>query len=163
MKAAPALIVLATAAIATALLLAGPRTTFAAVEPQASPDSSAGQNPMEQRIVSKEREGLDALISGNLQVFADLTAGDAVFVDAQGPATKAQVLKNVAGFKLASYSMEDIRFVRISSKSGLITYKITEKGVSHGKEFTAHSYIGSVWEERMGKWVLLFSQETGSK
>jgi hypothetical protein len=87
---------------------------------------------LEQQIVAKEREGLDALKTGNLELFGHLTADDAVLVDAHGPASKAQVLKNVAGFSLTDYSLEDVRFVPLSAKSGLITYKLTEKGISHG-------------------------------
>ena len=116
---------------------------------------------MEHQIVAKEREGLEALKTGNLDQFGNLTADDAVFVDAMGPASKAQVLKNVAGFTLTDYSMEDMRFVAVSSKAGLISYKIHEKGVSHGKDFTAQTYVSSLWEKRGGKWVCLFSQETG--
>ena len=84
-----------------------------------------------------------------------------MLVDAHGPASKAQVLKNVAGLTLTEYSMEDVRFVPISPETGLISYKITETGISHGKEFTAQAYVSSVWTERGNKWLCLFSQETG--
>lgn len=100
-------------------------------------DSKMDDNAMERQIIAKEREGLDALKTGDLERFGNLTADEAVLVDAHGPASKAQVLKNVAGFTLTEYSMEDVRFVRISPETGLISYKITEKGVSHGREFTA--------------------------
>jgi hypothetical protein len=86
-----------------------------------------------------------------------------VFVDAQGQASKAQVLKNVVGFRITDYAMEDVRFVSISENSGLISYKITEKGVSHGKEFAAQVYVSSIWAKRGSQWVCLFSQETAAK
>jgi len=120
----------------------------------------AEQAPLERQILAKEREGLDALKTGNLETFANLTADDAVFVDAHGSATKSQVMQNVAGFRLTEFSMENIRFVSLSSKSGLISYKISEKGVSHGKEFTAQAYVSSIWAKRGGHWLCLFSQET---
>jgi uncharacterized glyoxalase superfamily protein PhnB len=126
-------------------------------------DEKSGEASMEQQIVSKEREGLDALKAGNVELFGKLTADDAVFVDTHGPASKAQVLSNVAGFRIMDYSMEDVRFVLISPKSGLISYKITETGVSHGKEFAAQVYVSSVWAKRGSQWVCLFSQETGAK
>jgi hypothetical protein len=106
---------------------------------------------------------LDSLKAGNLELFGKLLADDAVFVDAQGPASKAQVVKNVAEFKLLEYSMEDVRFVPVSAESGLIAYKVTEKGVSHGREFTAQVYISAVWTKHGGKWICLFSQETAAK
>jgi len=56
--------------------------------------------------------------------------------------------------------MEDVRFVQLSAESGLISYKIHEKGVSHGHEFATQAYISSIWAQRAGKWLCLFSQET---
>ena len=114
----------------------------------ASADPQPVAEPLQPQIVAKEREGLEALKSGNLTAFAALTADDALLVDAQGVATKAEVMKNVAGFKLVDFSMQDVRFVQISP---------------HDKTFSAVAYISSVWAQRAGKWVCLFSQETGAK
>jgi len=80
--------------------------------------SSADESSLEQQIVSKEREELNDLTTSDVNRFAQLLADDAVFVDAAGPAEKAQVVKNVTGFVLSDYSMEDIRFVPISANSG---------------------------------------------
>jgi ketosteroid isomerase-like protein len=131
--------------------------------PPRAHNSSASDSAMERQIISSEREGLDALKTGDLQRFADLTADEAVFVDAHGSASKAQVLQNVAGFTLKVYSMEDVKFVPISPNSGLISYKASETGVSHGKEFTVQVYVSSIWTERGTKWVCLFSQETAAR
>jgi hypothetical protein len=150
---APA-ILLAALSLFIPLLLTPPQT-FA----QSAPGAFS-QSPLEQQIVAKEREGLEALKTGNLDAFADLTGQDAVFVDAHGSATKAEVMKNVAGFKLTDFTMEDMKFVALSRNSGLINYKISEIGVSHGKEFTAKAYVSSIWAKRGSHWLCLFSQET---
>jgi hypothetical protein len=113
--------------------------------------------PLERQIVAKERAGLDALKSGNLELFGSLTADDAILVDAHGPATKAQVLKNVAEFTLTDYSMDNLQFLPLSESSGLIAYKISAKGVSHGKEFSAQAYVSSIWAQRGNQWLCLFS------
>ena len=160
MKTPSAFITVAVITMSSVLLGERPSGPVAAAQSLASPDASGKEDSIEQQIVSKEREGLDALKTGDLERFGNLTADEAVMVDAQGPATKAQVLKNVAGFTLTEYSMEDVRFVPVSASTGLITYKITEKGASHGKEFAAQAYVSSVWTKRGTKWVCLFSQET---
>jgi ketosteroid isomerase-like protein len=162
MKTASVVVVIAAIAILSAVLLGASKVSVAAARSSASFDSSAKQGSMEQQIVSKEREGLDALKTGDLTRFADLTADDAVFVDARGPAGKAQILKNVVGFKITEYSMDNVEFKAISANAGLITYKIAEKGVSHGKEFAAQVYVSSIWAKQKGRWVCLFSQETGA-
>jgi len=143
------------AIVLSGLLFFGQRASGDAGEP--NPGS------MEQQIVAKERAGLDALKAGDLETFGNLTADDAVLIDARGPANKAQVLKNVAGFKLLDYSMENVKFMPISAKAGLITYKINEKGNSHGKEFAAQAYVSSIWTKRRKIWVCTFTQETAAK
>jgi hypothetical protein len=146
-----------------AFLLARPKSSGVAAEAVASRGAvssrESGAGTMEQQVVAKEREGLEALKTGKLQTFGNLTAEGAVFVDAAGPASKAQAMNNVAGFQLTEYAMDDIKFVAISEKAGLISYTITEKGVSHGHESAARAYISSVCAERGGKRVCLFSQE----
>ena len=118
---------------------------------------------LQEEIVAQERAGLDALKPGDIAAFAGATADDAVFVDAAGPAGKADVVKHVADFRLTDYTMSDIRFVRLSADSGLIVYRIADSGTSHGKEFTAKVYVSALWARRGGKWVCLFSQETAAK
>jgi len=146
-----------------AALLPGNKTVFSA--PRESPrlQAATDESSLEQQIVAKEREGLEALKAGNVQHFGELTADEAVMVDAHGPAGKTQVLNNVAGFTLSDFAMEDVRFVPISSNTGLITYKINEKGNSHGKDFSAQAYVSSVWTRRGDKWLCLFSQETAAR
>jgi hypothetical protein len=132
-------------------------------EPMDTKTAPTSSSSLQQQVIAAERAGLDALKVGNVDDFASHTADDAVFVDAHGPASKAQVVKNVADFRLTDYSMDDIHFVQLSPSSGLIVYTITEKGISHGKEFSARAYISSIWAKQNGKWACLFSQETGAR
>jgi ketosteroid isomerase-like protein len=133
----------------------------AAQQPQ--PPARGGADALRDEIVAQERAGLDALKAGDIEAFANATADDAVFADAAGPATKAEVVRNVAGFRLRDFAMSDIRFVPLSADSGLIVYRMTESGTSHGKDFSAKVVVSSIWAKRSGKWVCLFSQETAAK
>jgi Domain of unknown function (DUF4440) len=125
--------------------------------------SRGSADALRDEIVAHERAGLDALKTGDLTLFGASTAEDAVFVDAHGPATKAEVMEHTAGFRLKDYTMEDVRFVRLSAESGLIAYTITESGTSHGHDFNARVYVSALWVKRGGKWMCVFSQETGAK
>jgi hypothetical protein len=130
----------------------------------AAPHTSAGaDSSMQEKVTAKEREGLEALKTGDVAHFGELTADDAVFVDPHGIASKADVMKNVAGFRLTDFTMEDVKFLQVSDKAGLISYKLTEKGVTHGKDFTAMVFVSSIWAERNGKWLCEFSQETTAR
>lgn len=145
-----------------ALLLEGPRAIAADPSP-ASPSPTTAETSLGQQILAKEREELDALKTGDFKAFGNLIADEAVFVDSLGPASKAEVLQHTEGFKLADYKIEDEKFLPISEDSGLISYYITEKGVSRGKDFTAHVYVSALWTKRATGWVCLFSQETATK
>ena len=129
----------------------------------ASPSPTTEQNSVGQQILSNERAELDALKAGDFTTFGNLIADEAVFVDALGTASKAEVLKHTEGFKLVDYKIEDEKYLPISADTGMISYYVTEKGVSHGKEFTAHVYVSALWTKRANDWVCLFSQETAAK
>jgi hypothetical protein len=140
------------------MLLVAPHAPLAA---QASASTDAMPLAvMQHTVLLKEQEGLDDLKAGNLDGFAALTADDALFVDSAGPATKAQVMKNVVNFHLTDYTIENVQFVQLSPTSGLIHYKITESGSSHGRDFTAKALISSIWTRRGDAWLCIFSQET---
>jgi hypothetical protein len=68
-------------------------------QPQKAAESSAlgsRADALRERIVAQERAGLDALKTGDLTEFGASTADDAIFVDAHGPATKADVMEHTA-------------------------------------------------------------------
>jgi len=128
---------------------------------------SAGLNisddAMRDALVAQERAGLEALKAGDVAGFAAMLGEEEVFVDDHGPATKAEVVRNVGGFRIIDYSMDDARMVRVSDAAGVIVYRLTEHGASHGKEFNATVYVSTLYVMRRGKWVSLFSQETGAR
>lgn len=162
MKTVRALLIAAAILMSGALAPGRSNTTAAAPlvemrEPVAA-DASMGRE-----MVTKEREELDALKADNMEAFGKLLADEAIFVDARGPASKTQVMNNVSGFTLSEYTMEEGQFVPLTSKSGLITYKMHEKGNSHGKDFDTQVYVSSIWEKRGKDWVCLFSQETAAR
>jgi hypothetical protein len=151
MKTNSSVVAIFVVAMAAGLWMARPKITAAANE------------ALQQQIVSHERKELDSLKTGDMDLFASLIADDAVFLNAHGPATKSELVKHTANFRLEEFTMEDVRFVPVSANSGLITYKLTEKGNSNGTEFSAQVYVSALWTERASKWVCLFSQETAAR
>jgi len=128
-----------------------------------APASGSTAEALREQIVAQERAGLDALKTGDLTAFGASTAEDAIFVDAHGPATKAEVMEHTTEFRLHDYTMADIKFIPLSVDSGLIIYTLTESGTSHGKDFTARVHVSSLWLKRDRKWLCEFSQETGAR
>lgn len=124
---------------------------------------SADNQVMQKQIAAMESRGLDDLKSGNYDDFASLTADDAIFMDSHGSASKTEVMDNTRNFRLSSYTMNDLRFVRVSDAAGVLLYQLDEAGTSHGKDFTAKVNVSALWAKRGGKWVCLFSQETAAR
>jgi Domain of unknown function (DUF4440) len=115
---------------------------------------------LQHQIVTKETEELNCLKSADIQCFADLIADNAVFLDAHGAATKQQVIAQVTGLKLTDFSINEVHYVPLTERSGLIAYKLTQKGVANGRAFSEQIFVSAIWAQRDGKWVTLFSQET---
>ena len=124
---------------------------------------TAADDSLQQQIVAKEREELDTLKSGDLKAFANLIADEAIFLDAHGSATKAEVVEHTAEFRLTDYTMDAIKFVPVNSTTGMLIYRIVEAGNSHGQDFAATVYVSALWTKRGTRWVCLFSQETAAR
>jgi ketosteroid isomerase-like protein len=125
--------------------------------------SHATDSSLQEQVVAKEREELDALKSGDHQAFANLIAEEAIFLDPRGHGTKAEVVEHASDFRLIDYVMENIKFVPVGSDSGVVAYKLTQRGNAHGHEFTSVVYASALWTKRGSKWVCLFSQETPAR
>src|SRR5882724_6350956 len=117
MKIKLAMILAVAIAVSTVLTAAQP-STISGVKP------GSGQGSLQEQVVAQERKELDSIKNGDMTTFASLIAEEAVFVDAHGTAGKAEVVKNTANFKLLEYTMEDIKFVPLSAKSGVMAYKL---------------------------------------
>jgi ketosteroid isomerase-like protein len=160
MKKISARILIVAIGVGSAALLGGLRAV-AADPPAASPTATTAETSLGQQILSKEREELDAQKAGNFNAFGNLIADEAVVVDGDGPASKAEMIKRSEGIKLSEYSINDEKFLPISADTGLISYYITAKGtLSNGKLFTAAVYVSALWTKRGNDWVCLFHQET---
>jgi ketosteroid isomerase-like protein len=160
MKKISACILIVAIGVGSAALLGG-RRAVAADPPAASPTATTAETSLGQQILSKEREELDAQKAGNFNAFGNLIADEAVVVDGDGPASKAEMIKRSEGIRLSEYSINDEKFLPISADTGLISYYITAKGtLSNGKLFTAAVYVSALWTKRGNDWVCLFHQET---
>ncbi|HKR84246.1 MAG TPA: nuclear transport factor 2 family protein [Terriglobales bacterium] len=107
---------------------------------------AAAQAPsLQQTIVAKEREELEAIKAGDRRIFAELLADDAVFLNPRGHGDKPLVVKKTSMIRLLDFSMDDIHFVPISQSSGLVAYRLTETMAREDKQFKVEVYASAVW------------------
>lgn len=142
-----------------ATVIVGSLAGGSALPEKANTHKDSPQQPQVE-IVAKERQELEALKNGKVREFADLMAEEAIFVDSHGSAGKAEVVGHLRDLKLLEYSMTDIKFVSVSPQSGLIAYKLTQKGRENGKDFADTVYASALWVKRGGQWLCLFTQES---
>ena len=76
-----------------------------------------------------------------------LMAEEAVLVDTHGPAGKTEIVENTAESPLDDYTMEDVKFLPISSRSGVLIHKMTDTGTSRGKQFMGKVHISNLYNQ----------------
>jgi hypothetical protein len=146
-----------------AAVIAGSFSSQSALQERINNARKDGTSPLQTEIIAKERQELEALKNGKVQEFSDLLAEEAIFVDSHGSASKAEVVGHLSDLKLLEYAMADIKFVPVSPQSGVIAYKLTQKGRENGKDFADTVYVSALWAKRGGRWVCLFTQESSAQ
>jgi len=117
--------------------------------------ANAGNSSLAAEVLGNERQELDCLKTCDYDQFASFPAANAVCVDRH--------VNNTRNVRLSDYTMEEVKFIPLSATSGMIVYKLTERGISHGKDFSAKVNVSALWINHKGKWVCIFSQETGAR
>jgi ketosteroid isomerase-like protein len=70
------------------------------------------------------------------------------------------VLSAISGMSDLHYSMDDVRIIPVGNAAGLIVYRITQDWKEGGKKLARQYYVSSLWQNRDGKWLNPFWQET---
>ena len=111
---------------------------------------------------AKEKQIWDAIVQKDKDAAAQLLAKDFIGVYQDGFATKQNSLRDLdRSYTLSNYQWQDFRVIPLASKNVLLLYKATCKGSGEWMGFCSHSeYVSSLWEERNGKWMNVFSQDT---
>jgi len=113
-------------------------------------------------FVALESRVWDALVRGDADADADLLATDFLGVYATGFADRSDhVDELVDGPTMASYSITDARLIRVSTSAVLLCYRADYVAVRRGQAGSEETmYVGSLWTEREGRWLNVFSQDT---
>ncbi len=101
--------------------------------------------------IANEKIVWDLVKSKNYDAFADLLAADFMEVEPDNVYDKAASVKGVSMFNASKAVLSDFKTVNIDADAAIVTYSVTNPGVSPGPE--RHS---SIWVNRNGKWMGLF-------
>src|ERR1700680_3443998 len=115
---------------------------------------------LEREISANEKQMLDLSARKDLEAYGRRLPDDALGVYGEGYASKADVLRAISGMSDLHYSMDDVRVIPVGNAAGLIVYRITQDWKEGGKKLARQYFVSSLWQNRDGKWLNPFWQET---
>jgi ketosteroid isomerase-like protein len=115
---------------------------------------------LEREISANEKQMLDLSARKDLEAYGRRLPDDALGVYSDGYASKAEVLRAISGMSDLHYSMDDVRVIPVGNAAGLIVYRIAQDWKEGGKKLARQYYVSSLWQNRDGKWLNPFWQET---
>jgi hypothetical protein len=114
------------------------------------------------RLITQEKASWDLAIKHDTAAYKALHAPEFFEVGGKGVTDRAQseasALDPNVSFDQLQFS--DFRVDFVGKTTAFVTYRVKVAGVDHGKKFDSDSYVGSVWQERGGKWLNVYYQST---
>jgi hypothetical protein len=113
-------------------------------------------------FVDLEQQVWTALACGDADADRELLASDFVGVYSTGFANRSDHAGQLAhGSTVASYSITDSQLIRVSAAAVMLCYRAEYQRQRGGPESIPETmYISSLWIERDGRWLNVFSQDT---
>jgi hypothetical protein len=143
--------------------LAGPLATLLLCAHAPGGDSAPKPSSTETVLTNQEKLWLEAWSKQDVAAAGKLLADDYLEIDAAPPRRvgKAEVLKHLAGLKVAEFLADDVKAVALNPDAAILTYRLTWRGSEQGKDVpTSASYVSAGWARRRGTWVSVFRQVT---
>ena len=110
-------------------------------------------------IVALETRVWQALVDGDAAADGALLSDDFVGVYPTGYSGRAEhVAQLVGGSTVLTFVLSDFRLVVVSPSAALLAYRA--RYVRAGSTEAESMYVSSLWCERDGRWVNVFSQDT---
>lgn len=113
-------------------------------------------------IIAKEKQVWDMIKNQNLEGFGSMLAEDEMYVSDDNIYDKKGTLDGLKGLELTDVTLSDWKVVKIDKDAAVVTYSISVKGKSQGREMPADSMSrdATAWVNRDGKWLAVYHQDT---
>ncbi|MCU1283963.1 MAG: hypothetical protein JWO13_313 [Acidobacteriales bacterium] len=99
----------------------------------------------------------------DVKPFAQHLSPDAIMIDDNGIAERADILKSIGGCDVKNYSLSDFKLTKVDSDAALLTYKVTSVDATcGGKKVPENILAASLFKKVGGTWTELFHQETAA-
>jgi len=109
----------------------------------------------EQELIRLENESNDAWVKHDAEAYSRLLADEYLCTGPDGDmSTKAQDLAELMESTTTSAIADDFR-VRVYGDAAVVTFRLTYKNQSKGKESTGQERFTDTWVKRDGRWQLV--------
>lgn len=118
--------------------------------------------PLEEELLSREREFINAIKQEDQAVMKEMLADGATsVVPGRGRQSKEQILNRLADTNLKRYEIDDVKAVRAGDHVGILSYRYSWSGSPGDKgEQVGTFYATSTWVRSEGVWKVIFYQQT---
>ena len=133
--------------------------------PSPAPKPAMSKAQSQKMIVATEKKLWTAWKNKDTKPFSANLTADSVMISDMGVASKADLLKEMAGSQceVKSYELSDIKVTFLDSSAALITYKATQDGTCAGQALPATVWASSAYVKRGGRWLAASHQESAAK
>ena len=135
-----------------------------AKEKKETKPASLSNKALEEKVVSLEKQGWEAIKKKDWNALSSLMADDFVDVGDMGLRGKSETVEDLkANLILTDYSMENIRLVELDKNAAVVAYKLMQKATYKGQSVPSTSYCSATYVRRGGKWLNTSFHETPTK
>jgi|SRR5215813_1556664 len=139
----------------------GPATNTSTANVNNAAAAKSPPSVTEADITAREKATWEALKKKDYPGFGELLANDYLEVGGEGVYDKQGIINNVKDLTLSDVTFSDWKMIPVDKDTALLTYQVTIKGANKNQEIPPGPYrAGAVWQNRDGKWVVVYYQET---
>jgi hypothetical protein len=114
--------------------------------------------------IAREKQIWDMIKKKDFDGFGNMLADDALEVASDALYDKAAIIKSVKDLELTDLSLSDWKAVTLDKDAAVVTYTVSVKGTSGGKQIPPNNVRASTaWVNRNGKWLAVYHQGTEAR
>jgi hypothetical protein len=119
-----------------------------------SSNLAANNAQIEAKIIALERGGWTAWMHNDASWFEANTDEGFISISSDGISSKAEVVQSTAtGCKVAGFTIDGFRFVRLDENAILLTYTATQDAVCNGAKAPANLHVAVNYIRRGDRWL----------
>jgi hypothetical protein len=112
-------------------------------------------------LVDGEERIMSAICRNDVETLKGLMSSDIVLLNGQGGYIEAAPLFEIFKvIRIESFKIEQPQVLTAGERTRVVSYRLHQKGTIFGHPLPEDTFCTSVWEERDGRWVTVFHQET---